>query len=82
MPNDTDYFMKLANRAKPLQDAVSKPKPASAPKAPKMPEPPQLVKSHTVYQDEDYDYMTKAVRRLGGKLGTPKSAMSKSSSKR
>jgi hypothetical protein len=80
MPNDGDYFMKLANRAKPIQNAVGRPKTPASPKPVAAPAPPKLVKSHTVYQDEDYEYMTKAVRRLGNKLG-PKSAM-KSSSKR
>jgi hypothetical protein len=81
MANDSDYFMKLASRAKPLQEAVSRPKAPAAPKPAKVPSPPQLVKSHTVYQDEDYDYMTKATRRLATKLA-PKSAMGKSSPKR
>lgn len=82
MPNDADYFMKMASKAKPLQDALSKPKKAAAaPKMAKAPEPPQLVKSHTVYQDDDYEYMTKVNRQMVKRL-SPKSVMGKSSPKR
>jgi hypothetical protein len=83
MANDKDYFLEMARRAKPVQDAFGKPKsakPKSKPKPMAQPSPPKLVKAYTIYQDDDYEHMTRAQAKINKKLA-PKSVMGKGSPK-